>query len=113
MHLDGAARKWFLCLGAVADWQDTPAVVAAPGVAAVPAVPGLRTRFLAEFQAQHYSRYQEARLRQRKQGIEESGIEYFYDVIDLCRPQQLLPATAAPPSKKVVTNATFPEDNSL
>ncbi|KZR99043.1 Uncharacterized protein APZ42_005269, partial [Daphnia magna] len=83
MHLDGAARKWFLCLGAVADWQDTPAVVAAPGVAAVPAVPGLRTRFLAEFQAQHYSRYQEARLRQRKQGIEESGIEYFYDVIDL------------------------------
>ncbi|KZS07216.1 Uncharacterized protein APZ42_029109 [Daphnia magna] len=85
MHLDGAARKWFLCLGAVADWQDTPAVVASPGVAAVPAVPGLRTRFLTEFQAQHYSRYQEARLRQRKQGIEESGIEYFYDVIDLCR----------------------------
>ncbi|KZS02414.1 Uncharacterized protein APZ42_000555 [Daphnia magna] len=28
------------------------------------------------------------------------------------RPQQLLPATAAPPSKKVVTNATFPADNS-
>ncbi|KAK4037754.1 hypothetical protein OUZ56_029783 [Daphnia magna] len=27
------------------------------------------------------------------------------------RPQQLLPATAAPPSKKVVTNATFPVDN--
>ncbi|KAK4045311.1 hypothetical protein OUZ56_032849 [Daphnia magna] len=27
-------------------------------------------------------------------------------------PQQLLPATATPPSKKVVTNATFPEDNS-
>ncbi|KZR95466.1 Uncharacterized protein APZ42_010812, partial [Daphnia magna] len=50
-----------------------------------PAVPGLRTRFLTEFQSQHYSRYQEARLRQRKQGIEESGIEYFYDVIDLCR----------------------------
>ncbi|KZS10261.1 Uncharacterized protein APZ42_025315 [Daphnia magna] len=75
----------FFCLGAVADWQDTPAVVAAPGVAAVPAVPGLRTIFLTEFQAQNYSRYQEARLRQRNQGIEESGIEYFYDVIDLCR----------------------------
>ncbi|KZS08161.1 Uncharacterized protein APZ42_027947 [Daphnia magna] len=85
MHLDGTARKWFLCLGAVADWQDTPAVVAAPGVAAVPTVPGLRTKFLTEFQAQHYSRYQEARLRQRKQRIEDSGKEYFYDVIDLCR----------------------------
>ncbi|KAK4007196.1 hypothetical protein OUZ56_012356 [Daphnia magna] len=33
-------------------------------------------------------------------------------VKDYCnRPQQLLPATAAPPSKKVVTNATLPEDN--
>ncbi|KZS06596.1 Uncharacterized protein APZ42_029928 [Daphnia magna] len=85
MHLDGVARKWFLCLGAVAEWEDTPAVTPAPGVAAVQVVPGLRTRFLTEFQAQHYSRYQEARLRQRKQGIEELGIEYFYDVIDLCR----------------------------
>ncbi|KAK4007180.1 hypothetical protein OUZ56_012340 [Daphnia magna] len=29
------------------------------------------------------------------------------------KPQQLLPATAASPSKKVVTNATFPADNTL
>ncbi|KZS19714.1 Uncharacterized protein APZ42_013765 [Daphnia magna] len=41
--------------------------------------------FLRAFQPQHYGRYQEAKLRQRKQGIDESGVEYFYDVIDLCR----------------------------
>ncbi|KZS06649.1 Uncharacterized protein APZ42_029823 [Daphnia magna] len=67
------------------DWEDTPAVAPAAGVAAAPAVTGLKTKFLREFQPQHYSRFQEAKLRQRKQGINEYGIEYFYDVIDLCR----------------------------
>ncbi|KZS02853.1 Uncharacterized protein APZ42_034557 [Daphnia magna] len=66
MQLDGAARKWFLCSGAPGVWWDTPAVAAAPGVwwdtPAVAAAPGAR-----------------------KQGIDESGVEYFYDVIDLCR----------------------------
>lgn len=85
MHLDGTARKLFLCAGAPTVWEDIPAVVAAPGIAAVPVVVGLRTKFLREFQPQHYSRYQEAKLRQRKQAINETGIEYFYDIIDLCR----------------------------
>ncbi|KZS19694.1 Uncharacterized protein APZ42_013860 [Daphnia magna] len=66
-------------------WRDTPTVAAAPGVVAVPMTDGLRTRFLKAFQPQHYGRNQEARLRQRKQGIDKSGVEYFYDVIDLCR----------------------------
>lgn len=85
MNLDGAAWKWFLCSEAPTEWENTPAVAAAPRIAAFLAVPGLRTRFLEEFQKQHYKRYQETRLRHRKQGIKESRIEYFYDIIDLCR----------------------------
>ncbi|KAK4007549.1 hypothetical protein OUZ56_012707 [Daphnia magna] len=33
----------------------------------------------------HRIKNQEAKLRQRKQGINESRIEYFYDVVDFCR----------------------------
>ncbi|KZR96449.1 Uncharacterized protein APZ42_009205, partial [Daphnia magna] len=71
--------------GNFTQWEDTPAVAAAAGVQAAPAVVGLRTKFLSEFQPQHYTRYQEAKLRQRKQGIDEPGEDYFYDIIDLCR----------------------------
>ncbi|KAK4027433.1 hypothetical protein OUZ56_016479 [Daphnia magna] len=87
MQLDGAARKWFLCLGAPLVLQDTPAVAAAPWLVTVPGTDGLRTRFLRAFQSQHYNRYlsgkvttTEARDRKIK-----SRVEYFYDVIDLCR----------------------------
>lgn len=41
MHVDGAARKWFLCAGAPDRWEDIPALAAEPGIAAVPAVDGL------------------------------------------------------------------------
>jgi hypothetical protein len=46
---------------------------------------GLRTVFLKEFQQQNYKLFQETRLRNRIQGIEESTTNYYYDFIDLCR----------------------------
>jgi hypothetical protein len=46
---------------------------------------GLRTVFLKEFQQKNYKLFQETRLRNRIQGIEESTTNYYYDVIDLCR----------------------------
>lgn len=64
---------------------DTPAVTVSPGVAAITSVEGLRTRFMRAFLSQHYSRYQEAKLRQRKQEIDESGVKCFNGIIDLCR----------------------------
>jgi hypothetical protein len=40
---------------------------------------------LKEFQQQNYRLFQETRLRNRVQGIEEATTNYYYDVIDLCR----------------------------
>ncbi|XP_045023372.1 uncharacterized protein LOC123467567 [Daphnia magna] len=86
MYLDGAARKWYLCSTLPTEWRDLPI---RPGVglnaADLPAVTGVRTLFLKEFQQQNYKLFQETRLRNRVQGIEEATTNYYYDVIDLCR----------------------------
>lgn len=87
MSLDGAALKWYSCLetaGTIPQgWQDAAGNLASG--AAGPIVPGLRTRFLSQFQPGDYTRFQERKLRQRKQGREEAMSDYFYDVLDLCR----------------------------
>lgn len=82
MYLEGAARKWFMCLAAPDTWRDVAAVVGPP---TVPGVKGMRSVFLAAFQHENYGRYQETKVRGRKQGIEEAATEYYYDVIDLCQ----------------------------
>ena len=91
MYLEGAARKWFVCTTLPNDWGDTPA---APGIPAqngqpavnpTPIIHGLRSRFLQEFQEENYALFQEAKLRNRVQGLEEPTTSYYYDVIDLCR----------------------------
>ena len=65
--------------------MDTPAVPAGGGAAAAAAVDGLKTVFLNEFLKQGHARHNEARLRKRRQGINEPAVEYYYDVVNLCR----------------------------
>ncbi|KAK4013753.1 hypothetical protein OUZ56_026305 [Daphnia magna] len=52
------------------DREDTAAQLAAGGNPATPAVPGLRSVFLKEFQPDNYGLFQETRLRSR---IQETG----------------------------------------
>ena len=86
MFLDGAARKWYFCTPLPAEWDDQPARPD-PNNAGVtlPAVIGLKTRFLQEFQQENFSMFQEAKLRNRTQGIEEPTSSYYYDILDMCR----------------------------
>ena len=76
MYMDGTAKKWLKCLTVPARWDDA---------VGPPAVTGLRSTFLAEFQPEGYGRYQENKLRNRKQGAGESATDYYYDIMDLCR----------------------------
>ena len=91
MYLDGAARKWYLCTKPTlpTDWTDTPAVAgnanAVPPIVAANAIAGLKTRFLQEFRHENHSLFQEAKLRNRVQGIDETTSNYYYDVLDMCR----------------------------
>jgi transposase InsO family protein len=81
MYLDGTARKWFKCLTAApAEWIDVNVAGPPPTVNL-----GLRTLFLNEFQPANYGFFQEKKLRNRTQGLEEPTSSYFYDVLDLCR----------------------------
>ena len=85
MYLDGPARKWFQCLNPPALWVDTAAVPAVGGAAGTAAIDGLRTVFLNEFLKQGHARHNEARLRKRRQRMNEPAVEYYYDVMNLCR----------------------------
>ncbi|KAK4006517.1 hypothetical protein OUZ56_011671 [Daphnia magna] len=75
--LSGAAQKWYIYKEAAgqlaAEWEDD---------AGSPIVPGVKTQL---FKPVNQNRFNEAKLRERKQGIEKSTIEYFYDILDLCR----------------------------
>lgn len=73
MYFEGTARRWFRCVEVPDMWGRTDLE------------PGLKECFLEEFQQGTYGRNQEAKLRKRKQGIEEPVVEYYYEVIDLCR----------------------------
>lgn len=85
IYLGGPARQWFPCLTAPVLWGDTAAVAATHTTRAVPAVDGMRTVFMNEF-LQGYTRYQEARLRKRKRGINEAGTEYYYEIMSAGKP---------------------------
>lgn len=77
MYLEGTARKWFRCIEVPEEWADD-------GIGAA-VVRGLRSMFLEEFQSESNARYREVKLRNRKQGLAESGVDYYYEIIDLCR----------------------------
>jgi hypothetical protein len=86
MYLDGTARKWHLCSTLPTKWRDVAFQAgAAPKGANILAETGVRTPFLKEFQQQNYKLFQETRLRNRLQGIEEPTTNYDYNIIDLCR----------------------------
>lgn len=88
MYLEDSARKWFLCTTLPEQWEDTPEIVGVAAaqdiveVLAVAAIIGIKTRFLQEFQRENYALFQEAKLRNRDQGVEEETSRYYYDVID-------------------------------
>ncbi|KZS06701.1 Uncharacterized protein APZ42_029752 [Daphnia magna] len=85
MYLDDTARNWFLCARNPNDWEDTTAQPAAGGNPATPAVTGLRSMFLKEFQPDNYGLFQETRLRSRTQGMDEPIVRYYYEILNLCR----------------------------
>ncbi|KAI9555916.1 hypothetical protein GHT06_018446 [Daphnia sinensis] len=85
MYLDDTARNWFLCARVPNDWDDTAAQPAAGGNPATPAVTGLRSMFLKEFQPDNYGLFQETRLRSRTQGMDEPTVRYYYEILNLCR----------------------------
>jgi hypothetical protein len=74
MSLEDASLKWFKCTNLPQNWEDFG-----------PDNPGLRTRFLQEFQQENYRVFQESKLRNRIQGLNEPATEYYYDVLNLCR----------------------------
>ena len=41
--------------------------------------------FLKEFLKQRHPRYNEARFRKRRQVMNEPAVEYYYDIVNLCR----------------------------
>ena len=65
--------------------MDTAAVPGVGGARGAAAIDGLRTVFLKEFLKQGHARHNEARLRKRRQGANEPAVEYYYDIVNLCR----------------------------
>ncbi|KAK4006366.1 hypothetical protein OUZ56_011520 [Daphnia magna] len=78
-------RQWFQCLTVPVLWGDTAKLAATHTTRAVPEEDGMRTVFVNEFLQGGYARYQKAILRKRKQGINEPGAEYYYEIMNLCR----------------------------
>ncbi|KAK4003766.1 hypothetical protein OUZ56_005521 [Daphnia magna] len=80
LSLEGAAGKWYACMEASgnlpAAWSDAQGP---------PVVAGVKSALLTQFTPVNYVQHNEVKLRGRKQGIEESTLEYYYDVLDLCR----------------------------
>ena len=90
MYLEGAARKWYACEEAdnriPREWsiprgeEDSDSESDDEDRAH-----GLKELFLRQFTPTDYRRFNENRLRDRKQRREESVTDYFFDVLDLCR----------------------------
>ena len=90
MFLDGAARKWYACR------EDADKIPERWSNPADPASEdeddseneeelGLRELFLKEFTPADYRSYYENKLRDRRQGSDETVTDYYYDMLDLCR----------------------------
>ncbi|KAK4013981.1 hypothetical protein OUZ56_026529 [Daphnia magna] len=58
------------------EWQDA---------AGPPTEQGVKTQLLEQFRPVNQNRFNETKLIDRKQKIEDSTIDYFYDILDLCR----------------------------
>ncbi|KAK4007644.1 hypothetical protein OUZ56_012798 [Daphnia magna] len=80
LSLEGAAGKWYACIEATGNLPNAWSDVQGPQV-----VRGVKSTLLTQFTLLNYVQHNEAKLRARKQGIEESTLEYYYDVLDLCR----------------------------
>lgn len=78
MYLEGTARLWFRNTAVPVHWESQVG-------ANREEIRGLRAVFLEEFQQESYGRWKEAKLRNRKQQPGESGVDFYYSVIDLCR----------------------------
>ncbi|KAK4017290.1 hypothetical protein OUZ56_032237 [Daphnia magna] len=80
MSLEGAAGKWYACMEASgnlpAAWSDAQGP---------PMVAGVKSALLTQSTPENYVQHNEVKLRGRKQGIQESTLEYYYDMLDLCR----------------------------
>ena len=79
LSLTGAAQKWFSYKGKAAQLAADWGTAAGP-----PVVIGLKDQILQQFTPVNRDQFNETRLRERKQGPEESTVEFFYDVLDLC-----------------------------
>ena len=79
LSLTGAAQKWFSYKGKAGQLATDWGTAAGP-----PVVIGLKDQILRQFTPANRDQYNETRLRERKQGPEESTVEFFYDVLDLC-----------------------------
>ncbi|KAI9555913.1 hypothetical protein GHT06_018441 [Daphnia sinensis] len=80
LSLEGAAGKWYACMEGISNLPTTWSDAQGP-----PVVIGVKSALLTQFTPVNYAQHNEAKLRGRKQGIEESTLEYYYDVLDLCR----------------------------
>jgi hypothetical protein len=79
-YMDGVARQWYTNVdNRPGLWADTPAA------GNTPAVVGLRSAFLNEFQSSEYKRALQKKLKNRRQSPKEPLMTYFWDVIDLCK----------------------------
>ena len=87
VYLEGRARHWYLCLGddAPSEWLSTPEERDQQGVVTRPYVVGLRDAFLKEFLKGDYRMFLDRKLRSRVRGDCEDPVEYYYDVLNMCR----------------------------
>ena len=77
-YIDGTAYRWYICLGEVpTTWEDIK-------TEGNPDAPGLKTRFLQQFQAEDYKTFLESKLVSRKQKEEESITEYYFQKVQWC-----------------------------
>ncbi|KZS09767.1 Uncharacterized protein APZ42_025936 [Daphnia magna] len=107
LSLEGAAGKWYACMEATGNLPNAWSDVQGP-----PVVRGVKSTLLTQFTPVNYVQHNEAKLRAKKQGIKESILEYFYDVLDLCRREQYIPRKDS--NLKVssrVCSGQFKEDN--
>ena len=79
LSLPGAAQKLFSYKGKARQLATDLRTVAGP-----PVVIGLKYQILRQFRQVNRDQFNATRLRERKQVPEESTVEFFYDMLDLC-----------------------------
>ena len=79
LSLTGEAHKWFNYKGKAGQLSTDWGTTAGP-----PVVVGLQDQILRQFTQVNRDQFNETRLRELKQGLKESTVEFFYDILDLC-----------------------------